>query len=249
MKIETEIESRNQNGARGGTPVGKTTRALVVETEESMCELIKEALGAANIGAITVVRNAEAADQFQEEKFNVIIVDVGGPPASGNALVQRIRSSGFNRKTPIITISDDQRPSALSEGFKAGASFFVYKPIDRAHLMSLVRATQGTIEHEKRRFRRVLVRAMVRVKCGDKTVEGETIDMSLNGALVRSSLVFPVGSPVEVTMFLLAGRHPVVGLGSIMRVMEGNQMGIQLDLLPAAESGRLQEYLLSLTVG
>ena len=249
VKIETESESRNQNGARRAAPSGTPTRALVVEYEESMCVLIKEALGAANIEAVTLARSAEAASQFQEEKFDVILVDLGAPRENGNALVKQIRSSGFNRKTPIVLISGDQMPGALSEGFKAGASFFAYKPIDRAHLMSLIRATQGTIEHEKRRFRRVPVQAKVRVKCGDKSVEGETIDISLNGTLVRASHAFPVGSPVEVSLFLLGGRPPVSGLGSIMRVGDNNQMGIQLDQLPAAESGRLQEYLLPFITG
>jgi two-component system chemotaxis response regulator CheY len=249
MKIETEIESRNQNGARGSAPGGTPTRALVVEDEESMCALIKEALGAANIEAVTLTRSAEAAGQFRDEKFDVIVVDLGTPPANGNALVQRIRSSGFNRKTPIIMISGDQRPAALSEGFKAGASFFVYKPIDRAHLMSLIRVTQGTIEYEKRRFRRVPVRAKVQVKYGDKSVEGETIDISLNGALVRASHAFPVGSLVEISLYLLAGKPPIVGLGSIVRVVEGNQMGVQIEHMPAAASGRLQEYLSPLTSG
>jgi DNA-binding response OmpR family regulator len=246
MKIETESESRNQNGARG-TPSGTPTRALVVGDEEAMCALIKETLGAAKIDAVTVATSAEAATQFQEEKFDVILVDLCAPPVDAANLVRGIRLSGFNQKTPIIMISDDLRPAALSEGFKAGASFFVYKPIDRAHLMGLIRVTQGTIEHEKRRFRRVAVRAKVRVKYGDKSVEGETIDISLNGTLVRASHIFPVGSPVEVSMYLLAGKPPVAGVGSVMRVVEGNQMGIQLDQLPPAESGRLQEYLLPLT--
>jgi len=249
MKIETESESRNQNGTRGGTPSGTPTRALIVVDEEGMCALIKETLGAANIEAVTLTASAEAAAQFQEKKFDVILVDLCAPPVDPSKLVRGIRLSGFNRKTPIIMISDDLRPAALSEGFKAGTSFFVYKPIDRAHLMRLIRVTQGTIEHEKRRFRRVAVQAKVRVKCGDKSVEGETIDISLNGALVRASQTFPVGSPVEVSLYLLAGRPPVAGLGSIMRVVEGSQMGIQLERLPAAESGRLQEYLLPLTAG
>ncbi len=214
-----------------------------------MCVLIKEALGVANIEAVTMTRSAMATGQFQDEKFDVILVDLGAPPADGNALVRRIRSSGFNRKTPIIMISDDQKPGALSESFKAGASFFVYKPIDRAHLISLIRATQGTIEHEKRRFRRVGVQAKVQVKCGDRSVVGETIDISLNGTLVRASHTFPVGSPVEVSLYLLAGMPPVAGLGSIMRVAEGNQMGIQLERLPAAVSERLQDYLLPFTAG
>jgi two-component system chemotaxis response regulator CheY len=249
MKIETEIESRYPNGARRAAPSGTPTRALVVEDEESMCGLIKEALGAANIEAVTLTRSAEAAGPFQKEKFDVILVDLGATTGNGNALVKKIRSSGLNRKTPIVMISGDQRPGALSEGFQAGASFFAYKPIDRTRLMSLIRATQGTIEHEKRRFRRVPVRAKVQVKCGDKIVEGETVDISYNGALVRASNTFPVGSLVEVSLFLLAGKPPIAGLGSIMRVEEGNQMGIQLERLPAAEIGRLQEYLLPLTAG
>ena len=180
-------------------------------------------------------------------KFDVILVDLCAPPVEATKLVKGIRHSGFNQKTPIIMISDDLRPAALSEGFQAGASFFVYKPIDRAHLMSLIRVTQGSIEQEKRRFRRVAVRAKVQIRCGEKTVEGETIDMSLNGALVRASHTFPVGSPVEVKLYLLAGKPPVAGLGSIMRVVEGNQMGIQLDQWPITECGRLQDYLLPLT--
>ncbi len=214
-----------------------------------MCALIKESLGAANVEEVTLTTSAVADTKYEEQKFDVILVDLCAPPVDATKLVEAIRRSGFNRKTPIIMISDDLRPAALSEGFKAGASFFVYKPIDRAHLMRLIRVTQGTIEHEKRRFRRVVVQAKVRVKCGDRSVDGETIDISLNGTLVRASHTFPVGSPVEVSLYLLAGRPPVAGLGSIMRVVEGNQMGIQLDRMPAAESGRLQEYLLPFTAG
>ena len=249
MKIETISQSRNQKSAQKGAPSGAPTRALVIGDEETMCALIKETLGTAKIEAVTFATSAEAAAQFQEVKFDVILVDLCAPPVEATKLVKGIRDSGFNQKTPIIMISDDLRPAALSEGFKAGASFFVYKPIDRAHLMGLIRVTQGTIEHEKRRFRRVPVQARVRVKCGDTSVEGETIDVSLNGILVRASHIFPVGSPVEVSLFLQAGRPPVAGLGSIMRVVEDNRMGIQLERLPAKESGRLQEYLLPLTAG
>jgi hypothetical protein len=90
---------------------------------------------------------------------------------------------------------------------------------------------------------------MIRLKCGERSVEGETVDISLNGALVRASHTFPVGSPVEVSLHLSGGTSPIVGLGTVIRVMENNQMGLQLDTLPAAESGRLQEYLLPLTSG
>jgi CheY-like chemotaxis protein len=249
MKIETLSGVHNRNGARGETPTGPRTQALVVGDEEAMCALIKETLGAVSIEAVTFSASADAAARLQERKFDVIVVDLCAPPVDPSKLVKGIRQSGFNQKTPVIMISDDLRPAALSEGFRAGASFFVYKPVDRAHLMSLIRVTQGTIEQEKRRFRRVPVQAKVRLKCGDKSVEGETVDLSLNGALVRAANTFPVGSPVELRLYLLAGRPPVAAFGSIMRLVEGGQMGIELESLPAADSGRLQEYLLPLIVG
>jgi DNA-binding response OmpR family regulator len=247
MKIETFNETRNQNVARAGVSSGIPTRALVVGDEETMCALIKDTLSAASIEKVTLTPSAEAAAQFQKGKFDVILVDLCAPPVNATILVRGIRHSGFNRNTPIIMISDDLRPGALSEGFKAGASFFVYKPVDRPHLMRLIRVTQGAIEHEKRRFRRVELRAKIRLKCGDKSTEGETLDVSLNGVFLRASETFPVGSPVEISMYLLAGAPPIAGLGSIRRVMEGNKMGIQLERLPTAESARLQDYLLAIT--
>lgn len=249
MKNETDIESRQQRGVRVAAPSGMPTRALVVGDEEAMCALIRETLGAANIDAVSLTTSTEASGRFQDRKYDVILVDLCVPPVDAFELVREIRLSGFNRSTPVIMISDDLRPAALSEGFKAGASFFVYKPIDRAHLMRLILVTQGTIDQEKRRFRRIGVRAKVQVRCGNRSEEGETVDVSLNGALVRVPHAFPVGSSVEVSLYLHAGMPPLVGLGSVMRLCDGGQMGIQIDRMPPAETGRLQEFLLPFTSG
>ena len=39
---------------------------------------------------------------------------------------------------------------------------------------------------------------------------------------------------------------PVAGFGSVVRVLGGNRMGIQLNQMSMAESGRLQDFLLPL---
>src|SRR5712691_2968657 len=129
MKVETERESRNKDLTRGKEPRVTHRRALVVEDEPAMCALIQEVLGSADIEAVTPVESAEADGHFQVQEFDVILIGLCTPSADGIELVRKIRKSGFNRMTPIIMISDDQRPDALSRGFEAGASFFVYKPI------------------------------------------------------------------------------------------------------------------------
>jgi DNA-binding response OmpR family regulator len=244
MKIETENKSRaNDSGPVKAQEVVRK-RALIVSDEVGMCALIQEVLASDGIDTVRVAKSAEAENQSHADKFDVVLVDVSKPPEEGIELVRKIRKSGFNRMTPIIMISDDQRPGALSQGFKAGASFFVYKPIDRPHLAGLIRLIHGTIDHERRRFRRVPLKARILVKSDKAELEGETIDISLNGALVRTPRTLPVGSLVEVSLHFLDGMRPIVGLGSVMRIVNNNQMGILLDRLPVAETGRLQEYLL-----
>jgi len=244
MKTEIGPEPRYKSATRGKRRSASKVRALVVEDTPSMRVVIEEAFGAAEIRPVTFVTSLNAEARFQHEKFDMILVDVCAPPEDGRSLVRKIRDSGYNRNTPIIMISDDPRPGALSEGFAAGASFFVFKPMDKARLMGLIRVTQGTIENEMRRFRRVTVRVRVQILSDGKTVEGETINLSLNGTLVRAARVLDLGSKVEVSFYLVPGTDPVVGKGAVTRIGEDNQMGIQIVGLPIAESGRLQEYLL-----
>ena len=54
-------------------------------------------------------------------------------------------------------------------------------------------------ERERRRMRRVPITQKVLLRCGQEEIEGETVDMSLSGMLVRSARTFPLGSIVRVT--------------------------------------------------
>ena len=92
-----------------------------------------------------------------------------------------MRESGFNRMTPVVLISDDQNPQAMVKGFEAGASFFLYKPIDKDRLLRLARATQGAIEQERRRTRRVALKSKVQLRFGGQEIEVETVDVSMKG--------------------------------------------------------------------
>ena len=244
MKVDTDRESGKKDFVRPKATKGVPRRALVVENEPTMCALIQQALGSADIESVTPSESLDSDIHLHEEKFDVVVIGFCAPPLDKIDLVRKIRGQGFNQMTPIVLISDDQRPRALSQAFEAGVTFFVYKPIDGAHLRSLIRAVQGTMEHERRRFRRIPLQVKVRLKSAKAEVVGETLDISLNGALVRSTHTLPPGSLIEVSLYLLDGARPVVGLGSVVRLLDNSRMGILLDRFPMAEIGRLQEYLL-----
>ena len=121
-----------------------------------------------------------------------------------------------------------------------------YTPIDRAQLLKLVRATQGAMEHERRRTRRVTIPSKVRLKFGKEELEGETIEVSMSGLLVRAPRTAPVSSSLGISLQLSDRMRPIAVGGSVARILNGNQMGIQLDQLSLSDREILQEFLLPL---
>ncbi|MGC2527816.1 MAG: PilZ domain-containing protein, partial [Candidatus Acidiferrum sp.] len=92
--------------------------------------------------------------------------------------------------------------------------------------------------------RRVSFHSKVRLRFGFEEIFCETVDVSLNGILVKATRILPQGSPVQVSIELAQKMKPLVGAGSVVRILDGNQMGILLDRLSVGESERLQEFLL-----
>ena len=222
------------------------SRILIVDDDPASCAFMKEVLvHATGMEVLAMTDSRAALAQLAKEKFMVILVDFQMPSPDGPEMARIARKAGVNQMTPIIMLSDDQSTSAISEGFAAGAHFFLYKPVDKTRLLRLVRAMHGAVEHERRRFRRVPLRTRVCLQFDHEEVEGETIDVSLNGMLVRADHTIPAMSPVRVSLYApgQAGM-PITGSGSVVRALSGNRLGIQLNRLAPIESSRLQEFLL-----
>lgn len=111
-----------------------------------------------------------------------------------------------------------------------------YTPIDRAQLLKLVRATQGAMEHERRRTRRVTIPSKVRLKFGKEELEGETIDVSMSGPLVRAPRTAPVSSSLGISL-QLSDRYEANRSGRFGRPhseweSDGDPIGPALSLRP-----------------
>jgi DNA-binding response OmpR family regulator len=220
-------------------------RVLIVDDELETCTLIQRVVSAAGMDALTLTDSGQASGALAQCKFDLVFLDFHMPPPDGIELARELRQSRLNGTTPVVLVSDDQRPSALSIGFDAGASFFLYKPIEKEGVLKLVRATQGMVEGERRRVRRVPVRQRVVLTCGMESTEGETVDMSVSGVLVAARRTFPVGSIVQLKLHLSEGP-PTARWGSIARITKHNQMGIDMHRLKPTDEDAVQEFLLPL---
>jgi len=220
-----------------------TTRALIVDDEPAIAELIQAVLQTADIRADVETNSGKAGQLLAKEKFDVIFLDVNMPSPDGIELARQARAGGFNQSTPLVVITGMDDLTLQKRAFEAGANFFLFKPIDRQRVLRVVRSTQAAVQHERRRFQRVAISYKVSLAAGEKTIEGKTLDVSLGGLQAEAKGVFPKGTVVAVFLHL-GTAAPLRVRGTVMRVIGETQMGIQFAKLDPVDSERLQEFLL-----
>jgi CheY-like chemotaxis protein len=221
------------------------SRVLVVDDDAKMCELIQEVLHTVDIESLTLTASGEAVPHLVREKFDAIFLDVRMPSPDGLELTRKIRATGLNLTTPIIVITGDDDRALLGRAFSAGASFFLFKPVERQDILRLVRVTQGSIEQERRRFRRVKVKCKVSIESGSLRLTGSTLDLSIGGTCVQASPGLPLGAPAQVNLEMKSGP-PLALPARVLRVFGEDCMGMQFENLGAPQSKALQEFLLPL---
>ncbi len=221
-------------------------KILIVEDDPALCDFIREVLSSAEMEAHAETDTTHAATRLKEEKFDAVFLDVQMPPPDGIELTRQMRVSGLNRTTPVVIITGAEDRGLMTRAFQAGANFFLYKPVDRTRLLQLIRVTQGSIERERRRFRRVKIRCKVSIKLNQDRLDGTTLDLSLNGMLVQAARVLPVGSVVQVRLELPPTTPPMRAAARVVRLVGDDCMGLQLESVGMAESERLQEFLIPL---
>jgi DNA-binding NtrC family response regulator len=114
----------------------KQTHILVIDDDQSMVELAEMHLRAHGY-QVTSATTAEQGLQVAEAmRYDVILTDLLLPDRDGIELVERLKS--LSPDTEIIMISGYGSVAKAVEATKAGAFFFVEKPVEFDELMVLI---------------------------------------------------------------------------------------------------------------
>ncbi len=221
-------------------------RILVVDDHAPTCELICEILCSAGMDADSVTSSTEAVARLGREKFHAVFLDMRMPPPDGIELARQVRASTVNASTVIVMITGEEERTVMTRAFEAGVQFFLFKPVERNKLLRLIRATEGSIERERRRFTRVRLSCKVSMESGNARLEGTTLDLSLGGALVQAHGTFPSGTLVNLSLQLEAGKTPWRAQARVVRTVGTDCMGLQFENRGPKETDRLQEFLIPL---
>jgi CheY-like chemotaxis protein len=223
-------------------------KILIVEDDPSLCEFIREVLSSANLETHAMTDSTQAAARLKTEKFNAVFLDMRMPSPDGIELTRQMRASGLNRTTPIIIITGERERGLTARAFEVGASFLVFKPVDRTRLLRLVNIVQPSIDYERRQHQRFKVTCKLSVISGSDRLEGRTLDISVKGMLVQLSTLLPIGSSISLTIELRPATPPVLATARVVRSVGKDCVGLEIDNMSGADRDRWHQFLIPLAV-
>jgi two-component system cell cycle response regulator len=119
-------------------PKGKV---LIIDDAPDTLEIIEKLLRFEGYDAITALTGEEGVKKAEEEKPEVVLMDISLPGINGTEALRRIRS--INPLQCVIMLTAYATVDNAIQALKEGASDFVKKPFENEHLIHIVNQCLG----------------------------------------------------------------------------------------------------------
>ena len=115
-------------------------KVLVAEDNEENRQLVERMLRREGLDVVAVTSGEEAVRAALADTVHLVLMDRHMPGMDGVAATRLLRQAGFRRPVIAFTAGDQQETDAL---LQAGCDGVLNKPIDQAHLRSLLERLLG----------------------------------------------------------------------------------------------------------
>ncbi len=192
-------------------------RILVVDDEESLCEILKFNLEREGY-AVTTAQGAEEALALELGSFDLMILDIMMGELSGFGLARILRKRSETAETPIIFCTALDSEADKIKGLDIGADDYISKPFSVAEVLARVRSVL-------RRLRRVTPTATVSAPVAENE-QSEDDTLQFEGLVVnnRTKSCTIDGQEIQLTRkefdilgLLLSNRDTILSREQIMK--------------------------------
>ena len=118
-------------------------RVLIVDDAATVRMYHRELLEGADFVIEEAANGYEALERALQTAYDLFLVDVNMPKMDGYHLTRELRREPGTRATPIIMISTEAEESDVRAAYEAGASLYLKKPVQAAHLRLNVQMLTG----------------------------------------------------------------------------------------------------------
>ena len=129
---------------------GPVKKILVVDDDEIILKTLSLKLQGAGYRVFTALDGAEAVAAARKENPDLILLDIGFPPAvdgvpwDGFRIMEWFHRLDSPKKIPIIIITGSEDPKIKGRAASSGAVAFFHKPIDHDDLLMVIRSALGS---------------------------------------------------------------------------------------------------------
>ncbi len=116
------------------------SRILVIEDEQAIAELVKINLELLGHQVITAPDGIKGLAMSQQNRPDLIVLDVMMPDLDGFTVCQRLRQNPATNHIPVLMLTALSTTKDKVAGFDAGADDYLPKPFDIPELQVRVRA-------------------------------------------------------------------------------------------------------------
>lgn len=198
---------------------------LLVEDDIPSLEMMTEVFASLNVHVRPISDSEQAASLVNKERFDGIFLDLEMPKVHGFDLARRVRTSSWNKSTPIVVVTGRDDKAAMQEAFATGATYFLHKPIDRQKLSKLLRTVRGGMFQNRRRYSRIPLQVEVTCAKAGSIFTVKSLNLS-HGGIQLDKANLKQGESLRVT-FQMPDKGPIVDtLGTVVWT-DGVRQGIQ----------------------
>jgi DNA-binding response OmpR family regulator len=102
---------------------------MIIEDEQDAAEMFAEMMRVNGFRVVKMFSSAPAIPLLNQEKPDIVILDVMMPDISGLEVLRYIRHEPELSSTPVIVISAKSMPGDVKTGLEAGADLYLTKPV------------------------------------------------------------------------------------------------------------------------
>jgi two-component system, chemotaxis family, chemotaxis protein CheY len=117
--------------------IGPRIRILVVDDSSLVRLYYRNILEKSGFEVEQAINGIEAIEKVQAQAFNLVVVDVNMPKMDGFSFLRALRRSAPSvASLPALVITTENSEQDLDDARKAGANFYLVKPVAESDLLS-----------------------------------------------------------------------------------------------------------------
>ncbi|HLY60297.1 MAG TPA: response regulator [Terriglobia bacterium] len=221
-------------------------KIMVVDDQPEVLGSIKTMLEPLQCEVLAFADSREAARLIKTQSFDAVFLDAVMPHMDGFELTEIVRSSTQNSKVPIVLLTCSDDIHSMRRGFKAGANYFLGKPVTPERVCTLFNAVLGPMLSQRRKYARLPFQTTVTCSYGphgENSFLARSLNIGEGGMSLQSAAGLKIGKSVNLVFSLPSTDRQLRLVAKVHRFTQPDRYGVEFVQPSEADQEAIRGYI------